>query len=196
MAVVAVLDVTFSSAHVLAIQKRGQGLRSKQILTALGPAQISRPYCLFAVPSGTGFPPMWNLDVVAGALAWCGSHIWRCWERRLRSTTVRDQMKMLANRRSPPKKRRSAPPGAIGADIAQGEQREVPRAVQLDLPVVIGERVRSLYVPKRANGWHRCVRMRASDWKPRLSIRERGCRQWSFRKATSGRLLSDSCGVT
>ena len=30
---------------------------------------------------------------------------------------------------------------AIGEDIAQGEQREIQRAVQLDLPMVIGEPV-------------------------------------------------------
>jgi len=41
---------------------------------------------------------------------------------------------------------------AIGGDIAQGEHREVHRAVQLDLPVVIGKPVRTLYVQMDGTG--------------------------------------------
>jgi hypothetical protein len=41
---------------------------------------------------------------------------------------------------------------AIGGDIARGEQREIQRAVQLDLPVVIGQPVPILYVQMDGTG--------------------------------------------
>jgi hypothetical protein len=41
---------------------------------------------------------------------------------------------------------RPLPEGGTGVDIAQGERQAVQRVVQLDLPVVIGERVRILYL--------------------------------------------------
>jgi hypothetical protein len=41
---------------------------------------------------------------------------------------------------------------AIGDEIAQGEQREIQRAVQLDLPIVIGEPIRILYVQMDGTG--------------------------------------------
>jgi hypothetical protein len=41
---------------------------------------------------------------------------------------------------------------AIGADIAQGEQQEIRQAVQLDLPVIIGEPIRILYVQMDGTG--------------------------------------------
>ncbi len=41
---------------------------------------------------------------------------------------------------------------AIGSDIAQGEQREIQRAMQLDLPVVVCEPIRILYVQMDGTG--------------------------------------------
>jgi hypothetical protein len=41
---------------------------------------------------------------------------------------------------------------AIGGDIAQGEQREIQRAMQLDLPVVVGKPVPILYVQMDGTG--------------------------------------------
>jgi hypothetical protein len=41
---------------------------------------------------------------------------------------------------------------AIGADIAQGEQREIRKAVQLDLPVIVGEPIPILYVQMDGTG--------------------------------------------
>src|SRR5437016_9604970 len=40
----------------------------------------------------------------------------------------------------------------IGADIAQGEQREIQRAMQLDLPIVVGQPVPILYVEMDGTG--------------------------------------------
>lgn len=41
---------------------------------------------------------------------------------------------------------------AIGADIAQGEQAEIQKALQLDLPVVAGDRIPILYVQMDGTG--------------------------------------------
>ena len=41
---------------------------------------------------------------------------------------------------------------AIGADIAQGEQAEIRRAVQLDLPIVLGKPIPILYVQMDGTG--------------------------------------------
>jgi hypothetical protein len=41
---------------------------------------------------------------------------------------------------------------AIGGDIAQGEQREIQRAMQLDLPIVVGQPVPTLYVEMDGTG--------------------------------------------
>jgi len=41
---------------------------------------------------------------------------------------------------------------AIGADIAAGEQREIGKAVQLDLPVVVGKPIPILYVQMDGTG--------------------------------------------
>ena len=63
----------------------------------------------------------------------------------------REQMKVLAGLEVTAKSvERTAE--AIGADIAAREQREIRKAVQLNLPVIVGEPIPILYV---ANGWDR-----------------------------------------
>jgi hypothetical protein len=63
----------------------------------------------------------------------------------------REQMKVLAGLEVTAKSvERTAE--AIGADIAQGEQREIHRAVQLDLPVIIGHPIPVLYVQMDGTG--------------------------------------------
>ena len=63
----------------------------------------------------------------------------------------REQMKILAGLEVTTKSvERTAE--AIGADIAQREQGEIQKALQLDLPVVIGEPIRILYVQMDGTG--------------------------------------------
>ena len=63
----------------------------------------------------------------------------------------REQMKILAGLEVTTKSvERTAE--AIGADIAAGEQREIQQAVQLDLPIVIGEPIPILYVQMDGTG--------------------------------------------
>lgn len=71
---------------------------------------------------------------------------WRWWGRRLRSTTVASRCKFW------PTKAVERTAEAIGGEIAQGEQRQIQQAVQLDLPVVIGHPVRILYVQMDGTG--------------------------------------------
>src|SRR6202011_4462837 len=63
----------------------------------------------------------------------------------------RQQMKVLAGLEVTAKSvERTAE--AIGADIAEGDQSEIPRAVQLDLPVIIGKPIPFLYVQMDGTG--------------------------------------------
>jgi hypothetical protein len=63
----------------------------------------------------------------------------------------REQMKLLAGLEVTTKAvERTAE--AIGGDITQGEQQEIQKAVQLDLPIVIGEPIPILYVQMDGTG--------------------------------------------
>jgi hypothetical protein len=63
----------------------------------------------------------------------------------------REQMKVLAGLEVTTKAvERTAE--AIGSDIAQNEQREIQRAVQLDLPIVVGDPIPFLYVQMDGTG--------------------------------------------
>lgn len=132
-------------------QAQYQGLRSKPILTVLGPAHISRPYYLCLHCHEGQFPVDEELDVVDKELS--------PGVRRMLATVGadapfdhgREQMKMLAGLEVTTKAvERTAE--AIGADIARGEQQEIQKAMQLDLPVVIGERIPVLYVQMDGTG--------------------------------------------
>jgi hypothetical protein len=63
----------------------------------------------------------------------------------------REQMKLLADLEVTAKSiERTAE--EIGAEIAEGEQREIHKAVQLDLPVIVGEPIPILYVQMDGTG--------------------------------------------
>ena len=126
-------------------------LRSKPVLTAVGKVEVSRPYYLCPHCHAGQFPADVELDIEdtdfspgstphAGSGRPGGS---------LRSR--REQMKVLAGLEVTTKAvERTAE--AIGSDIAQSEQQEIQRAVQLDLPIVVGEPVPILYVQMDGTG--------------------------------------------
>lgn len=126
-------------------------LRSKPVLTAVGRVNVSRPYYL-CVHCHTGqFPADVELDIentefspgVRRMNAWVG--------QEAPFDQGRQQMEMLAGLEVTTKAvERTAE--AIGGDIAQGEQRDIQRAVQLDLPIVAGEPVPILYVQMDGTG--------------------------------------------
>ena len=128
-----------------------QELRSKPVLTVVGPAQMRRPYYLCSRCHRGQFPADVELDVkdtevspgVRRMLAVVGAEA--------PFDHGRQQMAVLAGLELTTKAvERTAE--AIGSDIVHGEQREIQRAIQLDLPVVVGEPVRILYVQMDGTG--------------------------------------------
>lgn len=125
--------------------------RSKQILTVLGRATVERPYYLCPHCHQGQFPADRELDI-AGTEFSPGV-------RRMQALVGQDapfergrkQMKLLAGVEVTTKSvERGAE--AIGADIARREQEKIDRAVQLDLPVIMGEAVPVLYVQMDGTG--------------------------------------------
>ena len=110
-------------------------LRSKPILTIVGPVRVSRPYYLCPHCHQGQFPADVELDVehtefspgVRRMLALVGQDA--------PFDHGREQIKVLAGVEVTTKSvERTAE--AIGADIAQREREEIEKAIQLDLPVV------------------------------------------------------------
>jgi hypothetical protein len=128
-----------------------QELRSKPVLTMLGPARISRPYFLCSKCHQGQFPADVELDVedtetspgVRRMLALVG--------QEAPFDHGREQMKQLANLEVTAKavERTSE---AIGADIAAREQEQIKSAMQLNLPIVIGQPIPILYVQMDGTG--------------------------------------------
>jgi hypothetical protein len=126
-------------------------LRSKSVLTAVGEVTISRPYYLCAHCHCGQFPADVELDIentesspgVRRMQAFVGQEAAFDHGRR--------HMKLLADLEVTAKAvERTAE--AIGEDIVAREQAEIQRAVQLDLPIVIGPQVPILYVQMDGTG--------------------------------------------
>ena len=132
-------------------QAQYQGLRSKPVLTVVGPAQVSRPYFLCSECHQGQFPADVELDIVDTEVSPGVRRMLALEGSAAPFDHGRQQMQALAGLEVTTKAvERTAE--AIGGDIAQGEHREVHRAVQLDLPVVIGKPVRTLYVQMDGTG--------------------------------------------
>jgi hypothetical protein len=126
-------------------------LRSKPVLTMLGPARIRRPYYLCSQCHQGQFPADVKLDVkdmetspgVRRMLALVG--------QQAPFDHGRQQMKLLANLKVTTKAvERTAE--AIGEDIAAGEQERIQQAMQLNLPIIAGEPIPILYVQVDGTG--------------------------------------------
>jgi len=128
-----------------------QELRCKPVLTAVGEVTVSRPYYLCANCHRGQFPADVELDIketefspgVRRMLATVGQE--RAFNRGCQ------QMKLLADLEVTTKavERTSE---AIGENIAARGQTEIQRAVQLDLPVIVGEPTPVLYVQVDGTG--------------------------------------------
>ena len=122
-----------------------QELRSKPVLTAVGEVTISRPYYLCPHCHHEQFPSDVELDI---AHTKCSPGV-----RRMQAVVGqeapfdhgRQQLKLLADLEVTTK---AVEPTAeaIGEDIAARQQVEIQRAMQLDLPVVVGQSIPVLYV--------------------------------------------------
>jgi hypothetical protein len=126
-------------------------LRSKTILTAVGGVELLRPYYLCDHCHQGQFPADVELDVENTEFS--------PGVRRMQAVVGsdapfdrgREQMQLLAGLEVTTKavERNSE---AIGADIAARQQQEIDRAMQLDLPMVVGESVPILYVQMDGTG--------------------------------------------
>jgi uncharacterized protein UPF0236 len=126
-------------------------LRSKPVLTVVGLAEVSRPYYLCSHCHTGQFPADVELDIEKTELS--------PGVRRMQAVVGqgspfdhgRQQMKLLADLEVTTKAvERTAE--AIGEHVAACEQEEIQRAVQLDLPMVVGEAVPILYVQMDGTG--------------------------------------------
>ena len=128
-----------------------RGLRSKPLLTALGPAEVSRPYYL--CPHGhTGqFPADVELDIQDTEFSPGVRRMQAMVGQEVPFEHGRQQLELLAGLKVNAKSvERTAE--SVGQDLARREQEQIQRAVQLDLPIVVGEPVPILYVEMDGTG--------------------------------------------
>jgi hypothetical protein len=132
-------------------QARYRELRSRRLLTALGEVELLRPWYLCPHCHNGQFPVDRLLDVENRD---CSPGV-----RRMQAVVGqaapfdhgREQLKVLAGLEVTAKSVERAAE-AIGADIAEAEQRQIRKAVQLDLPVIVGEPIPILYVQMDGTG--------------------------------------------
>jgi hypothetical protein len=130
---------------------RYQGLRSKPVLTVVGRARTVRPYYLCSRCHQGQFPADAELDIDNTETSPGVRRMQALVGQEAPFDHGREQMKVLAGLEVTTKAvERSAE--AIGEDMARGDQQEVQRAVQLDLPIVLGEPVPILYVQMDGTG--------------------------------------------
>lgn len=126
-------------------------LRSKSILTAVGWAEVTRPYYLCPHCHTGQFPTDVQLDIENTEFSPGVRRMHALVGQAAPFEQGREQMKVLAGLEVTAKSvERTAE--AIGADLAEDEQRAIGKAVQLDLPVIVGEPIPILYVQMDGTG--------------------------------------------
>jgi hypothetical protein len=126
-------------------------LRAKPLLTAVGEVEVLRPYYLCAHCHTGQFPADVELDIENAEVSPGVRRMHALVGQEAPFDHGREQMKVLAGLEVTTKAvERTAE--AIGGDIAWREQQEIQRAVQLDLPIAIGEPVPILYVQMDGTG--------------------------------------------
>jgi hypothetical protein len=126
-------------------------LRSKPVLTAVGPVQVSRPYYLCPHCHTGQFPVDVELDIERTEFSPGVRRMQALVGQQAPFDHGREQLKVLAGLEVTTKSvERSAE--TIGADIAQQEQQQIRRAVQLDLPIPVGPPIPILYVQMDGTG--------------------------------------------
>jgi hypothetical protein len=132
-------------------QARYRGLRSRTVLTAVGTVEVSRPYYLCPHCHEGQFPADQELDIVNTEFSPGVRRMQALVGQEAAFDHGREQMKLLAGLEVTTKSVERVAE-AIGADIARGEHQEIDRAVQLDLPIIVGEPVPVLYVQMDGTG--------------------------------------------
>ncbi len=128
-----------------------QEIRCKPILTIVGPVRISRPYYLCSRCHAGQFPVDVELDIENTEFSPGVRRMQALVGQEAPFDRGREQLQLLAGLEVTTKSvERTAE--AIGADIAQREQGEIQKALQLDLPVIAGEPIPILYVQMDGTG--------------------------------------------
>lgn len=128
-----------------------QELRGKTVLTVVGRTQLQRPYYLCSRCHEGQFPADQQLDVKGTEFSPGVRRMLAVVGAAAPFDHGREQMKVLAGLEVTTKAvERTAE--AIGGDIAQTEQRQIHRAVQLDLPIVIGKPIAIMYMQMDGTG--------------------------------------------
>jgi hypothetical protein len=126
-------------------------LRSKPVLTAVGKVELSRPYYLCPHCHTGQFPADVELDIENTEFSPAVRRMQAVVGQEAPFDHGRQQMKLLADLEVTTKGvERTAE--VIGENIAAREQEEIQRAVQLDLPMVVGEPIPILYVQMDGTG--------------------------------------------
>jgi hypothetical protein len=132
-------------------QARYRELRSKPVLTAVGKAEVSRPYYLCPHCHTGQFPADVELDIENTEFSPGVRRMQALVGQEAPFDQGRQQMQLLANLEVTTKSvERTAE--TIGTDVAAREQQEIQRAMQLDLPIIIGKPIPFLYVQMDGTG--------------------------------------------
>lgn len=141
------LDVACSCGH----SARYRELRCRRILTAVGEVELMRPYYLCPHCHQGQFPFDAELDVENKDLSPGVRRMLAVVGQAAAFDQGREQMKLLAGLELTTKAvERTAE--AIGEDIGGREREQIQQAMQLDLPVVVGEPIPILYVQMDGTG--------------------------------------------
>ena len=126
-------------------------LRSKHVLTVLGEVEVSRPYYLCPHCSQGQFPADRELDLENTALSPGVRRMLASVGQQAPFDHGRRQLELLAGLEVTTKAvERTAE--AVGEDVAGQEQKQIRGALQLDLPVVLGDPIPILYIEIDATG--------------------------------------------
>jgi hypothetical protein len=132
-------------------QAQYQEIRSKAVLTIVGPVRISRPYYLCSNCQQGQFPLDVELDIQRTDFSPGVRRMQALVGQQAPFQHGREQLKVLAGLQVTAKSvERTAE--AIGADIAQREEREIEKALQWDLPLPSGRPIPTLYVQMDGTG--------------------------------------------
>ena len=130
---------------------RYQEIRSKPLLTIVGPVRLSRPYYLCSQCHVGQFPVDVELDIESTEFSPGLRRMHALVGQQAPFDHGREQIQVLAGLEVTTKSvERIAE--AIGGDIAQREQAEREKALQLDLPVIGGDPIPILYVQMDGTG--------------------------------------------
>lgn len=126
-------------------------LRAKPVLTAVGTVNVSRPYYLCPHCHIGQFPADVELDIANTEFSPGVRRMHALVGQEAPFDHGREQMRVLAGLEVTTKAvERTAE--AIGEDIVRAERQEIQRAVQLDLPIVVGEAIPVFYVQMDGTG--------------------------------------------